>query len=144
MAIAEGGAGATAPDESLGGAVQGGRGQAGLRLADPALHEGWDLTSTAARDVRIARAVSSHFALNPPRTAKALFPAMTRGREWRGGAGVRGNVSEFPLYQSIHDLEGARGMLWSHDSQHRHRQLRAEHCSTSVERRMRAKAAWME
>ena len=62
----------------LGGAVQGGRVQADWPgLGDAALYEGRDLRPTTALDVLIASAVSSHFALAPARTAKALFPAMT-------------------------------------------------------------------
>lgn len=69
----------------LGGAVQGGRVQADWPgLADAALYEGRDLKPTTALDVLIASAVSSHFALEPARTAKALFPAMTMAAGMEG------------------------------------------------------------
>lgn len=69
----------------LGGAVQGGRVQADWPgLGDAALYEGRDLKPTTALDVLIASAVSSHFALAPARTAKALFPAMTTAAGMEG------------------------------------------------------------
>ncbi|MET3722242.1 DUF1501 domain-containing protein [Sphingomonas trueperi] len=69
----------------LGGAVQGGRVQADWPgLGDVALYEGRDLKPTTALDVLIASAVSSHFALAPTRTAKALFPAMTAAAGMEG------------------------------------------------------------
>lgn len=69
----------------LGGAVQGGRVQADWPgLGDAALYEGRDLKPTTALDVLIASAVSSHFALAPARTAKALFPAMTTAAAMEG------------------------------------------------------------
>lgn len=69
----------------LGGAVQGGRVQADWPgLSDAALYEDRDLKPTTALDVLIASAVSSHFALAPSRTAKALFPAMTTAASMDG------------------------------------------------------------
>lgn len=69
----------------LGGAVQGGRVQADWPgLSDAALYEDRDLKPTTALDVLIASAVSSHFALAPSRTAKALFPAMTTAAGMEG------------------------------------------------------------
>jgi len=59
----------------VGGAVAGGRVIGDWPgLADNALYEGRDLKPTTALDALIAEAVAQHYALDPARTMKALFP----------------------------------------------------------------------
>ncbi|GAA0727352.1 DUF1501 domain-containing protein [Sphingomonas japonica] len=59
----------------LGGAVKGGRVIADWPgLGEAALYEGRDLNPTLGLDAFIAGAVAEHFAIDPVRTASALFP----------------------------------------------------------------------
>jgi uncharacterized protein (DUF1501 family) len=65
----------------LGGAVAGGRVVADWPgLGASALHEGRDLRPTLGLDTLIASAVSQHYRLDMPRTARTLFPDMASAR----------------------------------------------------------------
>lgn len=69
----------------IGGAVKGGRVIAdwpGLRPAD--LHEGRDLKPTLALEALIVGALAGHFALDPAKTARALYPALPASRPIEG------------------------------------------------------------
>jgi uncharacterized protein (DUF1501 family) len=69
----------------LGGAVAGGRVVADWPgLGASSLHEGRDLRPTLALDTLIASAVSQHYRLDMPRTARTLFPNMTGVRALDG------------------------------------------------------------
>ena len=64
-----------------GGAVQGGRLIADWPgLAPSALYEGRDLRPTLGLDALIAQVATEAFALDPERTARALFPQMQAGK----------------------------------------------------------------